>query len=141
MSCQVPDVYAGATRLLRSDEIPWVSLALPWWPRHAVSLGRIERAQIIMLSMVGSILFSLALPLLRMEYTCVFWAASRSTFRTRSPCFLPQAECCVLGTRLPEQGREDIHIFPTPFFSLVDISRCASSRLAKHKQAFRLTGS
>lgn len=63
------------------------------------------------------------------------------TFQAHSPCFLPQAGYFVLGTWLPKQGREDIHIFPTPFFSLVDISRCASSRLAKHKQAFRLTGS
>lgn len=85
--------------------------------------------------------FPLSLTLLRTENTRVFSAASCSTFRTLSPCFLPQAEYCVLGTWLPKQGREDIHIFPTPFFSLVDISRCASSRLAKHKQAFRLTGS
>lgn len=85
--------------------------------------------------------FPLSPPLLRTENTRVFLAASRSTFRTRSPCFLPQAQYRVLGTWLPKQGREDIRIFPTPFFSLVDISRCASSRLAKHKQAFRLTGS
>lgn len=79
--------------------------------------------------------------LLGAENPYVFLAASCMTLRTRSPCFLPQAEYFVLGSWLPKQGREDIHIFPTPFFSLVGISRCASSRLAKHKQAFRLTGS
>lgn len=72
---------------------------------------------------------------------CVFLVASLMILRTCLPCFLPQAEYFVLGTWLPKQGGEDIHIFPTPFFSLVGISRCASSRLAKHKQAFRLTGS
>lgn len=52
----------------------------------------------------------------------------------------PLSILCPLYSVYHERYRErDSQIFPTPFFSLVDISRCASSRLDKHKQAFRLT--
>lgn len=56
------------------------------------------------------------------------------SIQSTSPCSVPFVLCLS-----QEIEKENLHIFPTPFFSLVDISRCASSRLAKYKQAFRLT--
>lgn len=122
-------------------ESAWVFPTLPLRPRPVAALGRLERGTNNDAEHDWGCFSPLSLPVLRTENTCDFLSASPSTFRTRSPCFPPQAEYRALGSWLPQQGGEDIHIFPTPFFSLVDISRCASSRLAKHKQAFRATGS
>lgn len=67
-----------ATRLPGGDESAWVSLAVLGWPRNVAPLGRLERAQIIiMLSTIGGVFSPLSTSAENRKHSCFLGSFSQ----------------------------------------------------------------